>query len=371
MAEDVYDTQLKRQMEGLISKWAHLDVEKNQLYVTPSDSVGFFGNCTMTLWALTSSYPRKSFVRVNWSAQHSWRDSNQAGMNLFDLYFDQNSKADMLQLSQVPPIHYHSTFLDLPFQKLSPYVEHYFAPSKIVLERQRELVNKYDIDYDKIVAIYYRGTDKWSEITPIPLRYYILEAQRLMARDQELRVLIQTDQEQIKEECFDYLGNKAFCFEELPVTSSLTGVHHISAEVRGLSNFQFGTSLLAVANILSKCRYIITSTNNFGLWVMLYRGTAKNTAQLKPRAPALISNYLERLEPSNLERIPEEPYELRFEIAKLSSELKTIKNSFGYRFMKFYAAGVHQLFPDGTRRGKLRETVINRLQAVPNNKERR
>jgi glycosyltransferase involved in cell wall biosynthesis/uncharacterized protein (UPF0335 family) len=45
----------------------------------------------------------------------------------------------------------------------------------------------------------------------------------------------------------------------------------------------------------------------------------------------------------------------------LGSELSSIKESFGYRIMRFYARRIDQLFPDGTRRGNLRKRLVRRL----------
>ncbi len=352
----------ERNTKSFVSECSHLDREKNQLdMITPdSRSIGFFGHCTITLWALTSIHPSDRFVRVNWATQDIWRDSDQARENLFDLYFDQNAKADPHQLSYLPPLDYHGVYSSLPFDRLSPYVQNYFLPSNAVRQRQEELVRKYNIDYEKTVALWYRGSDKFLELSTISPRYHILETQRLLVNDSDLRVLVQTDQEQVRDFCIEYLRERAFYFNELPFTSSLVGVHHIPAESRGISNFQFGITLLAVANIIARCRYVVASTGQLGLWAFLYRGTAKNTVQFRPRAPDLISNYAETRERQNMATNIDEVYGLRLE----SSELRAIKNSIMYRCMKFLAVKIDMLFPDNTRRGRARKHVTHWLRPL-------
>jgi hypothetical protein len=366
MSQGVESSIFERNARNYASQYSHLDRKKNQLdIITPDQhAIGLFGHCTITLWALTSIYPSDRFVRVNWATQGTWRDSDQAGENLFDLYFDQNTKADPHQLSYLPPLDYHGAFSSLPFDKLSPYVRNYFLPSNVVRQRQEELVHKYNIDYEKTVAVWYRGSDKFLELSPISPRYLFLEAQRLIANDPDLRVLVQTDQEQVRDLCIESLRERAFYFDELPVTSSLTGVHHIPAESRGISNFQFGITLLAVANIIARCRYVVASTGGLGIWACLYRGTAKNTVQFRPRAPDMISNYAETPERPNAATNIDGDYDLRVDYAYLSAELKAIRSSVMYRCMKFFAVKIDALFPDNTWRGRTRKHFTHWLRSL-------
>jgi hypothetical protein len=50
-------------------------------------------------------------------------------------------------------------------------------------------------------------------------------------------------------------------------------------------------------------------------------------------------------------------------ISKLGSELTAIKGSLGYRFMRAYASRIDRLFPDRTRRGRLRLFMTRKLSA--------
>jgi len=49
----------------------------------------------------------------------------------------------------------------------------------------------------------------------------------------------------------------------------------------------------------------------------------------------------------------------RMELSQVKQELSEIKHSAGYKFMKFYASHIDQLFPDGTSRGHLRRKLTN------------
>ena len=351
-----------------LDKWSRFDKDESQLDITHSH--GFFSNCTITLSCLTRIYPAERYVKVNWPRQDRWRDDDQAGRNLFDSYFLPNNNLDTHAMAKLSPLNHHGVYRDLSFDKLKPYIQNYFAPTKIVRRKIDEFVQKYGIDYDNTVTLWYRGTDKFTELALIPPRYYVAEAQRLIRTHPKLRVLIQTDQEQIRDILINELGESAFYLNELPVSKSLTGIHAVPSEERGLTNFEFGTALLAVVQIASKCKYLITHTGNVGLWIYLYRGNAMNTYQLKPRLPNLISQYdshqtqnktlQENIHTSALE---EENYELRTENEKVHAELDAINASYIYRSMKSLSAKMDQLLPDNTMRGKLRKRVTKAFAA--------
>ena len=355
-----------RRWNDYLDTCTNVDAVKNQLDIT--HSAGFFSNCSVTLWGLTRMYPSERYMKVNWPCQDLWRNDDQAGKNLFDLYFDPNSDLDTHALAKLSPIDHHGVYRDLRFDKLTPYISNYFAPSEIVRKQLNELVNKYEIDYNNTIGLAYRGTDKFTELTPVPPRYYATEVQRLISKNPRLRVLLQTDQEQIRDIFAKELGESVFYFSELPVTKSSTGIHNMSREDWGISNFEFGVMLLAVVNIFAKCKYVVTHTGNVSLWMYLYRGSARNTCQLRPRMPNIISEsgetHSERTKRGNVytSALEEEVYELRSENKQLQDELSAITTSFMYRCMKSLATTIDRLFPDNTTRGKLSKRITQALR---------
>src|SRR5208282_1664933 len=260
-----------------IEDW-HLDTERNQLEIIVES--GFFALCTHTLQALTQSYPSETYFTVNWPRQNLWRNNDQIGKNLFELYFHPNRDVDLNSLVNISPVHQSLIYEDLNFEKLNPYIQNYFLPSDIVRAKQEEFVRKYDIEYENTIGLCYRGSDKWLEIAPIQPDFYVHEVRRLVTKDPSMRVLIQTDQQQIRDQFVKALGEHAFFLSELPVSSSPRPVHHMSESERGISNFEWGTRFFAAVTILAKCRYTITHTGSVGLWTYLFRGTPRNACQL-------------------------------------------------------------------------------------------
>ena len=369
-----------KKVNDILDSYTRFDETNGKLDLTLN--AGFFANCTITLGGLIRIYPSDRYVKVNWPSQDQWRDDDQLGRNLFDLYFQPNSDLDPHSLSRLSPFRASGVLRDLRFDKLTPYIENYFAPSEVARKKLDELVHKYEIDYDNTIGVWYRGTDKFlahtTELMPVQARYYVTEVLRLIRKNPRLRVLLQTDQEQVRDIFVRELGEHMFYFSELPVIKSLIGVHNMSREDRGISNFEFATTLLAVVYIFAKCRYVVTHTGNVGLWIYLYRGSARNTFQLRSRLPDLISQYEDETGTpseglSTQGRVDasigaEEIYELRSENDELRSrnkalrnELGAIRTSFIYRCMNILATNLDRLFPDDTLRGRFRKRITQSL----------
>lgn len=49
---------------------------------------------------------------------------------------------------------------------------------------------------------------------------------------------------------------------------------------------------------------------------------------------------------------------LRIILTKTLTELEELKRNFGYKFIRFYATRIDRMFPDGSRRGKLRKILV-------------
>ena len=271
------------------SEYYQYEREKNQLDITANS--GFFSICTVTLQALTRIYPSEKYVSVNWPFQNEWRNKDHVGLNLFELYFNPNKAVDIKCFTRLSTIGMYSIYEDLDFDRVRAYVENYFIPSDIILRKQEELIHKYAIDYETTIGLCYRATNKWFEVAQIQPGYFVEEARQLLAKNSKLRVLVQTDQKQVRDLCVRELGERAFYLTELPVTTSTIGVHHMSEAQKGISNFEHGVCVLAAVNILARCKYVITHTGGVGLWTYLLRGTARNTCQLRPGAPDVFSRF--------------------------------------------------------------------------------
>ncbi len=250
---------------------------------------GFFSICTVTLQALTALHPRKNEVSVYWSGQPIWREGTTHQNNLFADFFAPNPDVSVTELKFSPRFNYHGFYEDLSFSRLSPYVRKYFSPAPIVRRRIAEFKQKYAIDPARTIGFWYRGTDKFVEVSAINLGHYFKKLRKALQAHPDFRVLIQTDQKLIRDGTLMEFGEKAFFIDELPVTESSTGVHQLTQEERKLSGFELAVNLIAAIHLQAECAHVVTHTGNVGLWTYLFRGHARNCCQLRPKDPEVVS----------------------------------------------------------------------------------
>lgn len=252
-------------------------------------NAGFFSICTVTLQALTALHPRADEVSVSWSSQPIWREGTTPPSNLFEEFFAPNPDVRLTELKFSPRFNHHGFYEDLSFSRLDPYVRKYFSPATIVRRRLAEFKQKYAIDPARTIGFWYRGTDKFVEVSAINLGHYFKKLHQALQAHPDFRVLIQTDQRLIRDRTLMEFGEKVFFIDELPVTESSTGVHQLTEAERRHSGLELAVNLIAAIQLQAECAYVVTHTGNVGLWTYLFRGHARNCCQLRPKDPEVVS----------------------------------------------------------------------------------
>lgn len=151
---------------------------------------------------------------------------------------------------------------------LRAFVEAWFRPSDAVRTRASELAARYEVDPDRTVAVWVRGTDKGQEMPLAPVDRYVRRARRALSRGDVDRVLVQTDQAQIRAALLAEFGSAAFALDELPVTERATGLHFQALPGREDHAFD----LLAAVVMMSGFRRLVLHHGNGAFWTLQFRG---------------------------------------------------------------------------------------------------
>jgi len=178
---------------------------------------------------------------------------------------------------------HHRRYRRLDMGVVAPLISRYFHPSEDVVTITNRLIDKYEVKINETVVVNYRGTDKAREVTPVKFAVWLEEIDRQLKKIPSThRILIQTDQAQVQSELLERYGNRAFFFEELPVTAGSRGVHF---EITDQERLDFGKTFLAAIQVLAQSATVITHTGNVALWTALYRGHTRNLIQMfgKPK----------------------------------------------------------------------------------------
>lgn len=186
----------------------------------------------------------------------------------------QNSECSELQ----PAVGWWSTdYHLLPLKSIHASTTDHFLPSKLVLSKKKELLEKYDILTNKTIALHYRGTDKVKETPNISLETIESVIEQSLISYPDSRLLLQVDDKFILDRLASTYSNVAFYFSELPASQESTGAHYLRKSDPVLEAVTYFASVL----ILSECKVLITHTGNGALWEAIFRSSSKNLRQLR------------------------------------------------------------------------------------------
>jgi len=172
----------------------------------------------------------------------------------------------------------YDNYKDLQYEYILPFVKKYFTPSTKILDMHYILIQKYNIDVENTVGIYYRGTDKYLE-TPLASfeSFHNKLNEILVVENPGMQILVQTDSGQfldyMKEKCID---DRIIVITENAISYTNKGIHNEKTTKENYVDMHF---LLSTFLILSKCRHLICSSSNCSIWMMYYRGCAENVYQ--------------------------------------------------------------------------------------------
>ena len=167
----------------------------------------------------------------------------------------------------------YSDYSKFNFDALNPVVKKYFIPTKIVLDIKRAMMAQYGIEPDNCLGVYYRGTDKKSEVVECGYERFYDKIKEVLQPGQQL--LVQTDSAQsleyLKEKNVEYI-----CIKQNDVSHTDKGIHNEKTPAQNHEDMKY---LLATVLILAECKTIINSVSNVSMWSVLLRGHGRGIYQ--------------------------------------------------------------------------------------------
>ncbi|HEY9613465.1 FkbM family methyltransferase [Allocoleopsis sp.] len=258
--------------------------EKNKtLYSSRNNpSNGFFSILSVCFWGMIDLYNLNILPeRINFSDEFlSYRSQEQIRnrADFYPYYFKTNLDIKIESNCLISKHDHHGLYRNYNFNSYNLFTHRYFQVNESILKTQKLLVKKYQIDLSKTIAVCYRGTDKHTEVKLGNPHAYLELAEKLLQQNPEHKILIQTDQEQVRDLFVNYFHERCFFFEEMPVAREGRALH-ANAHLTQVDKFSFGKTLLAVTHLLSQCDLIVNHTGNVAAWICLLRGNADGVFQ--------------------------------------------------------------------------------------------
>jgi hypothetical protein len=246
-------------------------------------SHGFFSCCSVKLSSIVDfiNSNKKIPDSVDSSEQFKWykNDSNKNKDITFHYFENYNNITDV---DIIHPIKYHNedqftNYNNLNYKNITPLIKKYFSPSVEINEIVDNLEKKYNLIYENICVLFYRGNDKITETTKCGYDEYLNYANQLLTNNPKILFLIQSDETEFIEFMTNHFPNNSFYFKD--------EIRHIKKCIGSVDlimpskNYEFSKKYLAITIIMSKCNYIICGSGNCDIWIMLYRGNNNNVIQ--------------------------------------------------------------------------------------------
>jgi hypothetical protein len=159
-------------------------------------------------------------------------------------------------------------------QNVSKYFSKCFKTNSAIDADREVFEQKYNINYAEVLAVCYRGTNKYTECKLASTEAWIQKTKDVLSSNKQLnRVLIQTDQEQLRDAFMAEFGSSCFFFEEIAVTADKNVMHHV---IKKEDKLRHTKNIHTAVSILAKHEYLINHAGNTGYAIATYRGTARN-----------------------------------------------------------------------------------------------
>lgn len=241
---------------------------------------GFFSCCAVKLHVIVAfiNSNKKLPDNVDSSQQFDLYKPDKNKDITFDFFEHYNNITDVNIIYSINYSEWHQfiNYSNLDHKCTTPLVKKYFSPSVKINEIVNNIEKKYNILHDNTIAVYYRGTDKYTETQIAQFDDFYNQIIKIVNRNKNINILLQSDSAPF----IDYMNDKKMqnvvIIDENKTSYNNIGIHRDNSSDE---NYYDMLNFLSTILILSKCKYIICSSGNCSQWIMLYRGNSENVIQ--------------------------------------------------------------------------------------------
>jgi len=245
-------------------------------------NAGFFSCCSVKLWCIVDyiNLNKSMPLAIDSSAQFEWYKENK--MDITYEYFQHYDNINN-DIKTTNFINYHhddqyENFSKLDYTNIIPIVKKYFSPSTHIQHIIETMEQKYNLDYDNLCVLFYRGNDKIRETTLCKYDEYVVHINSIIAKKPNIKFLIQSDETEFIEYMTKKFPNSFYFKDEIRHIKKCNNTVDILLRE---NIFMFSKYYLAITYIMSKCKYIICGTGNCSIWIMFFRGNCNHVYQHK------------------------------------------------------------------------------------------
>lgn len=249
--------------------------------VISTHNSGFFSCCSVKLHQITDyiNFHKTLPNYVDSSAQFTWYKRNPTEDITYE-YFEHYNNIPIISIPS--SINYNNShqFINysyVDYKNIIPIVKKYFSPSIEITNIIENIEKKYDLDYNNICVLFYRGNDKCTETLLCNYNEYVEYANQVLIKNPNVIFLIQSDEAEFINYISKVFPNNSFYFKD--ETRNIKKCKSTVDILMKNTNYIFSKYFLAITVIMSRCKYIICGSGNCSIWIMFYRGNNNNVYQ--------------------------------------------------------------------------------------------
>jgi hypothetical protein len=243
---------------------------------------GFFSCCAVKLTNIVNFINSNNKLPdiVDSSQQFGQYKKTNINKDITYDYFEHYDNIKDTEVSFPISCHWSHQFINysnLDYKNITPLIKKYFSPSVEINGIVNYIKKKYNLIYENICVLLYRGNDKNTETKICGYDEYLKYANKIIAKNPHISFLIQSDETQFIEFMTNKFPDNSFYFKD--------EIRHIkkcnsAVDKKNKSkNYEFSKKYLSITIIMSKCKYIICGSGNCSIWTMFYRGSNRNVIQ--------------------------------------------------------------------------------------------
>lgn len=245
---------------------------------------GFFSCCSTRLHDIIHYYNthHKLPTSLDSSSQFLfYKPADRLNDDIAYDYFDKNMENSYNINPYTALVNYHekyqySTYNDLHFSEICPFVTKYFYPSESISRLIMIMELKYIEDYDNTCVLFYRGNDKLTETQLCSYDDMITQAYIIKEHNPNIQFIIQSDETEFIERMLKEFPQAIYFKDEIRhIKKANTSVDIVFKD----QNYKYSQYYLAITIMMSKCKYVICTSGNCSIWIALYRGNSHNIFQ--------------------------------------------------------------------------------------------
>ena len=271
---------IKKQRAELMKKAAETKpflLLDNRIQVNDTDS-DFFSCSSARLTAIVEYVNNRHMLPdiIDSSRQYKWYKNDEKDVT-FDYFKHYDEVSVVVPIAKFPVTFYErnaenaeksdknsekfSEYKLINFDMITKYICKYFLPSIEVMKQLTCIENLYKIDYNNSLVVFYNEpVDTQTQMETYEM--YLLQVEEIINQSSGLQVLVNS----VDNGFLEYMREKMHM-----------DCVYLDNEMENREIFS--KKCLAVVLLMSKCKYIVCSSDECSLWTMYYRGNSTNVYQ--------------------------------------------------------------------------------------------